>query len=719
MISGSNLPSTLEDGRDILDFNIPSTKKKELGQCFTGLKTGRLLAALSFKKSYKNIIDPMAGHGDLLESVAERAQALEADGINLNGIEIDARAAELCDWRLNACIDRYGVRASRLINDDAFKLATSKKFNHQDLVIANPPYVRYQNRADSGKMEGSASPSSSVRLNLKSIAKQFAPDRELHLWNQIIDSYSGVSDLSIPSWILSGLMVAPGGTLALVVPQVWLNRDYARIARYTLLRFFRPRAIIQESGQRWFKDALVPVSLVVASRLDTDETIIPLGERYHCSNEETTLIEIAPNAASSESHVGGCFPEHDPEGAFANWLESGSTGKKDGISISRITYGRQCSEILAAAEHSSWLNLLELKTPTSTEKRTASLSLPWSAVEHLPSNLLGNVTHLASGTVSIGQGLRTGCNPFFYVNALDGDSRNGNIHVQTDEIFGKRILSVPSIMLRPVLRKQGEVENVRITPKALRTRLLDLRGWFLPEDVTSSAAQRELKERILPDSIAEHVRNAARSYIHRGEKRTLIPELSAVRTNGLRPGAVIEDNLLLADQSLRMWYMIPDIKARHEGSICVPRIINSAPKLYFNSAPPSLVDANFSTIWVEKSNICNRALYAFLNSSWAMFCYEAIGATLGGGALKLEATHLRRLPMPQFTEEQSSKLAMHANTMLSDTDLERSATCLRDEVDHIVIQALCRKRTNKAEVSKIRKTLTDLTEQMRNKRARK
>jgi len=68
-----------------------------------------------------------------------------------------------------------------------------------------------------------------------------------------------------------------------------------------------------------------------------------------------------------------------------------------------------------------------------------------------------------------------------------------------------------------------------------------------------------------------------------------------------------------------------------------------------NRVSPILIDANFSTVWAENSRWRARSIEALLNSSWARACMEAIGTPMGGGALKLEATHLRRLPMPSPT----------------------------------------------------------------------
>lgn len=101
-----------------------------------------------------------------------------------------------------------------------------------DLVITNPPYVRHQ------LLRASGADSKKIRSNLQEIADHYLSGIEGNIWKSLIESYSGLSDLSIPAWLLSGLLVRPGGRLALVVPATWRTRDYADVVRYLLLRCF-------------------------------------------------------------------------------------------------------------------------------------------------------------------------------------------------------------------------------------------------------------------------------------------------------------------------------------------------------------------------------------------------------------------------------------------------------------------------------------------------
>ncbi len=53
MKSMLSMPNSLDEGRMLLAMDVPAERRKRLGQCFTGLQTGRLLAALSVHSGQK------------------------------------------------------------------------------------------------------------------------------------------------------------------------------------------------------------------------------------------------------------------------------------------------------------------------------------------------------------------------------------------------------------------------------------------------------------------------------------------------------------------------------------------------------------------------------------------------------------------------------------------------------------------------------------------
>lgn len=711
------MPDSLAEGRPLLNVEVPSTRRKNLGQFFTGLRTGRLLSALAVHHKTMRIIDPMAGHGDLLESVAKRAHLLDMHPNELVGIEIEGEAAKLGEWRVEQCVKEYGIQCGYFIHGDAFDTKNWKETCQFDLVITNPPYVRYQTLSN-GRQEGGVKllSTEATRRALQLIATKLAPPEEHAIWHHLIHSYSGLSDLSVPSWLLCGLLTAPDGILALIVPQTWLNRDYARIARYFFLRFFHPLAIVQESGQRWFRDALVPVSLVVGRRLSTEQVIMPLRDRTF-KIDDTPFSEIGPAAASARSHVGNAFKGDDPEAEFAEWLKHG-TDLRRGLNLKRVEWETQRDEVFAASYGAEWLRRLEGDSRTPIAIASASNTFAASISHHIPTELLKNVRPLSLEPICVGQGLRTGCNPFFYVDVETEGPDKHSVVVRTSELFGKRRIQLPVSALKPVLRRQNELSTIQIVPKALCGRMLDLRGFVLPENAPRNGGARSAGWQVMPESLAVYVRLAGHTDLPRGNNRTPIPRLSAVRPNGLGPNEANNLSLSPLGNVPRMWYMVPDFAPRHLPSLCVPRIIHDAPNAILNADPPVLIDANFSTLWCQDDRWNAKHIFAILNSTWGELCMESLGATLGGGALKLEATHLRQLPIPVLSDSQKESLSKIVSEAIDSKCLVNEFRNQRTKVDRLIIAALLRRRVSVSEAQTYIKKLEAVSRFLRAKRRR-
>ncbi len=707
-------PASLEMLRPLLQRPVDDSHRKALGQCFTGMRTGRLLAALAGSSRHGRVLDPMAGRGDLLEASAERS-ARTKGGSELFGVEIESSAAQLAKLRLNFFSDTYGVTASEVVCADAFSLNVWRQMTAKvpfDLVITNPPFVRYQSYPNgiwNPKLDVHSS--DDVRESLAAIVREFAPPSERSIWDQLVRAYSGLADFSLPCWLLCSVLTKPGGTLAMVVPQAWLNRDYARVARYALLRFFEPLVVVQESGQRWF-EALVPVSLVVARRLSASASLVPLHARIN-TEAITTFADVESRASSAKSHVGTAFPGRDPEGQFTRWVGSGCIGRRPGINASRIPWKAQCEELFSLCRKARWFCALEGSRSRCQVRSNAipPQSIPSAIQAVLPRNLNIKFQRLDESVIRTGQGLRTGCNDFFYLDAVEDVTEQRDVLVRNSALFGGRVFRVPRSVIRPVARKQVELTACRLSVDSLQGRVLDLEGYFLPEDIRSciprdESERRESKEyRVMPPPLADHVRLATRTYLERNKRRTLIPELSAVRPNGLGPDEILDSFREMSTVAPRMWYMLPPFTARHLAPVFLPRIVHDSPRPVLNCSPPILVDANFSTLWPTDSSSSGDLIFGLFSSTWAELCMEALGTPLGGGALKLEATQIRQIPLPILSDAQKTELTGIVRSLRC--QYLREAPALHLQIDKIVVSALFGKRVKASDFTNILRRLSD------------
>lgn len=679
---------------------LPSHQRKALGQYFTGLPLGKLLAHLAISPDTRTVLDPMAGHGDLLDATWEAATVRGVAIERLDGVEVDGATARACRDRLAYMGKTQAAPACEIVAGDAFDPASIRMLpvRTYDLVIANPPYVRYQGHGPGGS-RGSA-----ARAGLRAVVAGLMSGVEAKVWGILIDGYSGLADLSVPAWLLAAAMVRPGGSLALVAPATWRSRDYADVVRYLLLRCFSLECVVEDQQPGWFSDALVRTQLIVARRLPASNVAKPLDARD--TLPQPVWVKVSPEAGGVESLVGAAFAGTCPEAEFAAWLSADCPDLKRGIETHPFDLNGERTRLDRRISRRRWYRKLDGGTaglPIFGAVQSSSTVLPEALADVFPKAISpAALFSLADVGIAVGQGLRTGCNDFFYVTACnpgeDSDLfvrsavKAGSDAVASDSSGPEEILveacspagtyrfPVPGRALRPVLRRQAELTSLE-QARLPEGRVLDLRTWILPEDRATVSAARaayashgEVLPRLMPDDLAAYVRRAAQTPAASPVPGKLIPELSAVRTNVRPPrnGRIVP----------RFWYMLPDFAPRHLPAAFVPRINHDRPWVEANLAPPILIDSNFSTFWAPDGGWTRHALKAFLNSVWCRAAMEALGTPLGGGALKLEATHLRHLPVPALSDADKAELDAMGKRFT------RDASAVQKQVDRIILSAL-------------------------------
>lgn len=693
------------------EASLPSGRRKKFGQFFTGLPLARLLAALGVREPCGTVIDPMAGTGDLLDAVIERCLPGELGLRSVDAVEICTKTATVCRDRLSAWLEMSTGLNQHIYAASAFDPAilNHMELGSYDLVITNPPYVRYQTVARNGNNGTDNQSADMIRGELLKTVGRLPLSSERYVWRALVEGYSGLSDLSVPSWLLAAMFVKPGGVLALVAPATWRSRDYADVLRYLLVRFFSVHVVVADSQPGWFSEALVRTHLVVATRLSTGEACVPLSERG-TETRNYLWTEIDRGAQAGDSLVGAAFPSVDPEGDFSRWLLAAPKVSKSPVGI-RVTERRQADEIaavLSQSARSGWLSKVEPISDSAPlfgiVNQTANCLVPYAlgaALASIPTALT-TLDHLG---IRVSQGLRTGCNDFFYVDLVDF-ADDGSARIRLSALFGHTHLLAPPGTLIPALRRQSELEAfTRGLP--LTGRVLNLTGYVLPEDYASVVCAKPTYERlaltlptIMPEELSKHVRQAA-STRPGGSMGDLISELSAVRTNVRAAG------IGRKAKTPKFWYMMPDLARRHLPDVFVPRINQRAPLAVRNRSDPIAIDANFSTIWAQDSRWTPGAIMALLCSSWSRACMEAVGTPMGGGALKLEATHLKRLPMPVLKDDHIRQLASVDEVSPTDAaDRIITSVLLHDQADH---------RSTSDMIDRLR-TFTKVAEQARQRR---
>ena len=561
--------------------------KKRFGQYFSGrIVADMLFSLLPNDHDWETVIDPMVGIGDMLVSVKNHATTP-----HMLGVEIDKAVAKECAIRLpNATI----------ITGDTFKVPEVITAEGWDLVITNPPYVRYQLQDE----DDDTMPSSQeIRKNLinQIEAIPYLSDAEKALFLSLSENYSGLADMAVPAWILCAALVKKNGYLAVVVPETWLNRDYAAPIQYLLMKLFQIETITRDTNASWFPEALVKTCLVVARRIDMRDLI-------EASKHTTRIIGVDRDYSQQTTAL---FPQLRVAKGAKKWVDLA-----DGLFFtSRTELPHELKEILGKND-AEYMSLADME-------------------------------------IECGQGLRTGANDFFYV-AIEKDE--GETYSARSKIWdqGGKVYSFSKDDILLTLQNRGEIDGLVVCPDKLVTGVLYPQGKI----------RGQLKDYI------------TRAEDYRDGKNRRFKDFSAVKPNEKTDGTRI----------IREWFRLPKMAKRHLPNLCLTRVsANTAECLYVQQSTetPIAIDANMVTLWSKNERNILGA-FALLNSTWSKLSLELICTVMGGGALKVEASHLKKLLLPKLPEDKLDELKKAGLSLVAEGKMTQSE---QEKIDNIVASA--------------------------------
>lgn len=638
------------------EFETEAARKKRLGQYYTGLRLAKLLAALAQAQQAKSVLDPMAGNGDMLVACHDIGSCPETMG----AIEIDPVASQACSSR---------IQNPKPLLGNAFECSLLSQLPtlEWDLVITNPPYVRYQSMTRgvdaSLKLPNATEVRHSLISSIQHLPNLDTDDKALFL--HLCQKYSGLADLAVPSWILCAALVRLGGTLAVVVPDSWLNREYALPIHYLLLRWFRIKYIVEDANAAWFEEAQVKTNLLVAKRVTRRDSA------FDWTDEGFVHIRLSKDSMDNNSIVGNVFPgTSDAEVLFAQeanrWYAEHADETGKGFSAQWAPLSHMSCNLRRACSSQGWLKILgEPEASGKISKIHLSPELSKWLGKDAPKK---NFHSLAELGIHVGQGLRTGANRFFYADCLEVSKDNAVL--APSSLFGIQRVKVPRSCVAPVLRKQTELPaGYSLNGSSLQGCVLTLHNHALPEDLAN--CDGKLYEQTPPE-LTSLIRVASEVNFGTSDEPKRVYELSAVAPN---------------IRKSRFWYMLPDFAPRHIPDLFIARVNYGNPKTYLNDGRASIIDANFSTIWLGKdTKLDAHGLLAFFNCSWSLVAMEQSASVMGGGALKVEATHLKKIPVPDFTSDDWFQLSS-LGKQLADID-HGDADRILEAIDRIVVARL-------------------------------
>jgi tRNA1(Val) A37 N6-methylase TrmN6 len=237
------------------------------------------LAGLRTREDFlsKKILDPSVGEGAFIVGLAERILTamgdcpleVQAAMGNITVAELDPEKIEAFLSRLNAVFEkaaspaREAWRRITVISGDYLIESTS----NYDVVIGNPPYVRYDN----------------IPANKTSLYRKLYP-----CFRDRCDLYVAFIEKAIKS-------LNPGGILTYICADRWLTNGYGRTLRKLVARNFHLRDLIKITGFSPFDEEVTAYPSIF--------TIVNEAPAKTRRFEATTIGDLRLEAFSRSAHV--------------------------------------------------------------------------------------------------------------------------------------------------------------------------------------------------------------------------------------------------------------------------------------------------------------------------------------------------------------------------------------------------------------------------------
>ena len=114
-----------------------SSVQKLRGVYYTPMPLAKMMVKLfSSDQSIKKVLEPSCGDGIFIAALEDRLMLDQFD--NVTAIEIEQNEVNKLKSRLN------GKKNVEILNQDFFDYYQKEKDKKFDLILGNPPYIRYQ-----------------------------------------------------------------------------------------------------------------------------------------------------------------------------------------------------------------------------------------------------------------------------------------------------------------------------------------------------------------------------------------------------------------------------------------------------------------------------------------------------------------------------------------------------------------------------------------------
>jgi adenine-specific DNA-methyltransferase len=195
--------------------------KKLCGGYYTPQAITDFICKWAITKPTQKVLEPSCGDGNFIESAIRRFKELGVPNNKLFGL---IKGIELVEDEADKSKDRaakYGLNSTTILNTDFFNyIANANGEAHFDVVIGNPPFIRYQNFPEEHR----------------EVAFRMMEEMNLHP--------NKLTNIWVPFLVISASKLNRFGKLAMVIPAELFQVKYAAETRIFLSNFFSRITIV-------------------------------------------------------------------------------------------------------------------------------------------------------------------------------------------------------------------------------------------------------------------------------------------------------------------------------------------------------------------------------------------------------------------------------------------------------------------------------------------
>lgn len=201
-----------------IDVKIDSDKLR--GGYYTPEPIADFICRWAITSAEDSTLEPSCGDGNFLEAAIKRYMEL---GVSTEDLSGKVQGVELSEVEADKALERisqYGLNGTTVVNSDFFRFIRQNEDRRYDVVVGNPPFIRYQTFPEEHR------------------------NRAITLMAEVGLIPNKLTNIWVPFLVVSASRLTENGRLAMVIPAELFQVKYAADTRVFLSKFFERITIV-------------------------------------------------------------------------------------------------------------------------------------------------------------------------------------------------------------------------------------------------------------------------------------------------------------------------------------------------------------------------------------------------------------------------------------------------------------------------------------------